>query len=65
MKKITKKGLSIVETLFALIILVALSTFLFKTFYKTPDKNVSKLEVEADFRTLKNVAEAAKINGGM
>ncbi|MCT7632109.1 type II secretion system protein [Aliarcobacter butzleri] len=60
-----KKAFSMIETLFALIILVALSTFLFKTFYKTPDKNVSKLEVEADFRALKNVAEAAKINGGI
>ena len=61
-----KKAFSIVETLFALIILAALSTYLFNTFfYKTPDKNVSKLEVEADFRSLKNIAEAAKINGGI
>ncbi|MCT7596076.1 hypothetical protein [Aliarcobacter butzleri] len=60
-----KKAFSMVETLLALIILTALSTFLFKTFYKTPDKNVSKLEVEADFRALRNVAEAAKLNGGI
>lgn len=60
-----KKAFSMVETLLALIILTALSTFLFKTFYKTPDKNVSKLEVETDFRALKNIAEAAKINGGI